>query len=62
MAYVIDAISLEGTQQLGVQVLKPGGKLVLTLGATSKAVYAAARKGVDLRGSHGASHMYPEFK
>ncbi|KAJ7272069.1 GroES-like protein [Mycena haematopus] len=51
--YVVDCISLAQTQLLGVEVLQPGGKLVLVLGPVPAAKSAAEDKGVTLLGTNG---------
>ncbi|TFK49775.1 GroES-like protein [Heliocybe sulcata] len=59
--YVLDAISLADTQQEAMDIVAPGGTVILVLGVQPRAMGMALEKNVRLRGCHGAPHRYPEF-
>ncbi|EPQ52852.1 GroES-like protein, partial [Gloeophyllum trabeum ATCC 11539] len=58
--YLMDAIALPNTQKNAVDIVSPGGSVILTLPAEQSIMISAMKKRVRLRGCHGASHMYPD--
>ncbi|KAF7338057.1 GroES-like protein [Mycena venus] len=56
--YVVDAVSLQSTQLLGVEILQHKGKLVLLLPTEPSAKTAAEAKDISLLGGVGPDNFY----